>query len=64
MKIPPRQAYYSDTETAELKYAIGKISADILISYPPGIPVITYGEVITNEHLNFLSEDTKIRIVK
>ena len=64
MKMSPKQAYCSDTEFTELKNAAGKVSADILISYPPGIPIITYGEIITKDHLGFLNEDIKIRIVK
>lgn len=63
-KITPNQAFNAEYDFAAPEEAIGKICAEIITSYPPGIPVLTFGELIKKEHLNFLSSDTKIRIVK
>lgn len=36
--------------------AVGKISANHLWVYPPGIPVIVAGEIITKEHINIIEQ--------
>lgn len=42
-------AYYSKKELINLEEAIGRISAASIIPYPPGIPLIVPGEMITRE---------------
>lgn len=42
-------AYYSKKELVDLQAAIGRISAASIIPYPPGIPLIVPGEMITRE---------------
>lgn len=42
-------AYYSKKELIDLEQAIGRISAASIIPYPPGIPLIVPGEMITRE---------------
>ena len=64
MMLSPQYAYYANTQETELKNAIGKISSQIVTAYPPGIPVLTYGERISEEHLSFINPNYKIRIVK
>lgn len=59
-----QQAYNSDYTEVLLKDAIGKSCAQIITPYPPGIPVLTYGERICDEHLAFIDPEFKIRIVK
>lgn len=39
-----------------LQEAIGRICADMVIPYPPGIPVLMYGEKITKEHVQYIHE--------
>lgn len=48
----PRDVYYSEKEFVPLDKAIGRIPAGIIMSYPPGIPIVAVGEVFTQEHLN------------
>ncbi|MFD0768330.1 aminotransferase class I/II-fold pyridoxal phosphate-dependent enzyme [Bacillus sp. CGMCC 1.60114] len=38
-----------------LEEALGMIAADMIIPYPPGIPLLMYGEKITSEHINQIS---------
>lgn len=47
--MSPREAYYADTKTILWKDAIGCICGEMLAPYPPGIPVIYPGEMITRE---------------
>jgi arginine/lysine/ornithine decarboxylase len=45
----PREAFFSDTEYIPIKEADGRICADQIMIYPPGIPLLVPGEVITAE---------------
>lgn len=54
MKILPRTAFFAARELVPVKEAIGRISADSLAAYPPGIPNVLPGEVITTEVVEFL----------
>lgn len=42
------------TETVSLDQAAGKISAEYLFFYPPGIPVVAPGEMITGEIISLI----------
>ena len=44
--LTPREAYFAESETIEIKNAIGGISAQSLEPYPPGIAIINPGEII------------------
>ncbi len=43
-----REAYFSDTEMVDAKKAMGRISADLIAPYPPGVAVVAPGELLTN----------------
>ncbi|MCM3758294.1 aminotransferase class I/II-fold pyridoxal phosphate-dependent enzyme [Sporosarcina aquimarina] len=47
--MTPRDAYYAEQESIAIDDAIGRISADTLMIYPPGIPLVIPGERITCE---------------
>ncbi|MGG0658446.1 aminotransferase class I/II-fold pyridoxal phosphate-dependent enzyme [Rummeliibacillus pycnus] len=47
--ISPRDAHYAEHELVPVDMAIGKISADLLMIYPPGIPLVIPGELISEE---------------
>jgi lysine decarboxylase len=49
-----RDAYFSKTEVIPASATIGRVSADSLAAYPPGIPNILPGEIITAENIHFL----------
>lgn len=42
--ISPREAFYAEKEMVALEETLGKISGESIMSYPPGIPVVSYGE--------------------
>ncbi|MBR6501572.1 MAG: hypothetical protein IKT25_08705, partial [Firmicutes bacterium] len=56
MMITPRKAYFAATETVAWEEAKGRISAEMIAPYPPGIPVIYPGERMTEEVWSFLDE--------
>ncbi|HLK01253.1 MAG TPA: hypothetical protein VKU39_15275, partial [Streptosporangiaceae bacterium] len=45
--IPPREAFFAPHRTVPAKDAIGQVSAELVAPYPPGIPVLAPGELIT-----------------
>lgn len=49
-----RDAYFSKTEVVSAESAIGRVSSDSVAAYPPGIPNILPGELITAETVEFL----------
>lgn len=53
-RMSPRDAYFAATEIVSFGEAIGRVSADALAAYPPGIPNIAPGEEITLEAVEFL----------
>lgn len=47
MAMSPREAFFAPTRIVPTDDAVGGISADLIAPYPPGIPVLAPGEVIT-----------------
>lgn len=54
----PREAFYSEKNTIPFKESAGKICGEMIMAYPPGIPIITPGERITEEIIEYV-EDLK-----
>ena len=50
----PRDAFFAAKETVDADKAVGRICAEQITPYPPGIPVIIPGERITEELLGYL----------
>ena len=51
LRKSPREAFFSETEYVSIDKAIGRISADQIMIYPPGIPLLIPGEQISEEIL-------------
>lgn len=45
--MPPRQAFFAEHETVPRDQAVGRVCAELVAPYPPGIPVLAPGEEIT-----------------
>jgi len=54
MRMLPRDAFLAQTESIKFKSSKGRICAEIITPYPPGIPVIAPGEEITPEIIDYL----------
>lgn len=52
----PREAFYAKQLVVELDRAIGRVSAETLCPYPPGIPVLLPGEQVTREAVAHLRQ--------
>jgi arginine decarboxylase len=52
--LSPREAFFAATETLPLEETTERVCAEIVCPYPPGIPVLMPGEVITKTALDYL----------
>ncbi|GAA3322921.1 hypothetical protein GCM10020331_044730 [Ectobacillus funiculus] len=58
LALSPRDAFYSEAETVPFEEAAGRIIAEFVMVYPPGIPILTPGEIITAEKPGIYSKRT------
>ena len=54
LMLSPRDAMHCDTTPIVLSDSIGRISAEFLMAYPPGIPVLCPGEMITEDVVQYI----------
>jgi len=54
LSMSPREAFFAPSITVATPESIGCISAELVCPYPPGIPVLMPGEVITEEAIAYL----------
>ncbi|HKT05411.1 MAG TPA: hypothetical protein VJT31_38325, partial [Rugosimonospora sp.] len=45
--MTPRDAFFADHETVPGAAAVGRVCAEVVAPYPPGVPVLVPGEVVT-----------------
>jgi arginine decarboxylase len=53
--MSPREAFFAETEQIPVEQAAGRISAEMVSPYPPGVPVLAPGEQISQEALDYLT---------
>ena len=53
--ISMRDAYFAQTEMVDSAKARGRISADLIAPYPPGVAVVAPGEVLTEQIIDGLA---------
>ena len=56
--ISPRDAFLGEGEAVPVEEAIGRISAESIAGYPPGVPTLLPGELVTAEVVAYLRELT------
>ena len=54
--VPPREAFLGESEVVRSTDAVGRVSAESIAGYPPGIPALLPGERITEEAVAYLRE--------
>jgi lysine decarboxylase len=54
--LSPREAFFAPAETVPAAAAIGRVSAELVAPYPPGVPVLAPGELITAGAVKALRE--------
>lgn len=54
--VPPRTAYLGPKEPVPLPQAVGRIAAELVAPYPPGIPAVAPGERLTAAVVDYLRQ--------
>jgi arginine decarboxylase len=54
--LSPREAFYSETVSIPFEESAGRVIAEFIMIYPPGIPVLLPGERITEDNIAYIRE--------
>ena len=50
----PQQAFYAEKESLPMEQTAGRISGEFVMCYPPGIPILAPGEMVTQEIVEYI----------
>ncbi|MGK7955007.1 MAG: aminotransferase class I/II-fold pyridoxal phosphate-dependent enzyme [Crocosphaera sp.] len=56
LKLSTRDAFFAPKKPIDINQSIGQISGELICPYPPGIPVLMPGEIITREAIDYLKQ--------
>jgi arginine decarboxylase len=54
LAVSPRAAFFGASESVSIENAVGRVSAELIAPYPPGVPVLAPGERVTEQTLGAL----------
>lgn len=57
LSLTPRDAFYAETELVPFDESEGRIIAEFIMVYPPGIPIFIPGEIITKDNLLYIKKN-------
>ncbi|MFJ9117063.1 hypothetical protein ACIRJO_16070 [Streptomyces sp. NPDC102394] len=57
--VPPRDAFFGPTEDVPVSAAAGRVTAEMITPYPPGVPAILPGERLTEPVVRHLTTGLK-----
>ncbi|MFC6331312.1 aminotransferase class I/II-fold pyridoxal phosphate-dependent enzyme [Paenibacillus septentrionalis] len=60
LSLTPRDAFYAETEVIPFKESAGRIMAEFIYVYPPGIPILLPGEVISQNNIDYIIEHVEV----
>ncbi|MFD2443364.1 aminotransferase class I/II-fold pyridoxal phosphate-dependent enzyme [Bacillus sp. CGMCC 1.16607] len=60
LALTPRDAFYAKTEVVPIAEAVGRIIAEFVMVYPPGIPIFIPGEIITKDNLSYIQKNIEV----
>ncbi|MCF0128773.1 MAG: aminotransferase class I/II-fold pyridoxal phosphate-dependent enzyme [Pseudobutyrivibrio sp.] len=52
--VSPQKAFYGGKESLPMKETVGRICTEFVMCYPPGIPILAPGEIITEEIIDYI----------
>lgn len=55
VEMPPQKAFYADRESLPIEQTAGRVCAEFVMCYPPGIPILAPGERITKDILDYIA---------
>ncbi|MDQ0253871.1 arginine/lysine/ornithine decarboxylase [Evansella vedderi] len=60
LSLSPRDAFYAETEVIPLDMSAGRIIAEFVMVYPPGIPILIPGEIIDEDNLEYIAKNIEV----
>ncbi|MBW7473595.1 aminotransferase class I/II-fold pyridoxal phosphate-dependent enzyme [Paenibacillus oenotherae] len=60
LSLTPRDAFYAETEVVPFKESAGRIIAEFIYVYPPGIPILLPGEVISQVNIDYIVDHVEV----
>ena len=76
IKVTPKEAFYAEKVSKKITECEGEVSGEFIMCYPPGIPILAPGELVTKEAIDCIvyskekgclvtgTEDMKIENIK
>jgi len=58
--LSPRDAFFAPSRAVPLSETAGQVSAELVIPYPPGIPVLAPGDIISGEKIEYLQHGASL----
>ena len=55
VKATPQEAFYAEKVKLPIEETVGRICAESVMCYPPGIPILAPGEMITEDILSYIN---------
>lgn len=52
--MSPQEAFYGEKESLPIRETAGRVCSEFVMCYPPGIPILTPGEQITEEIIDYI----------
>ena len=50
----PQESFYGDKESLPIGDTVGRVCSEFVMCYPPGIPILAPGEMVTEEILHYI----------
>lgn len=60
LALTPRDAFYAETELVPFDESEGRIVAEFIMVYPPGIPIFIPGEIVTKDNLLYIKKNIEV----
>nr|WP_286672221.1 aminotransferase class I/II-fold pyridoxal phosphate-dependent enzyme [Cohnella hashimotonis] len=60
LSLTPRDAFYGETEIVPFRASAGRIIAEFIYVYPPGIPILLPGEVISQDNIDYIVDHLEV----
>ena len=53
--LPPKAAFYAEKVSLPLRECVGRVAAEFVMCYPPGIPILAPGERVTGDIVEYIA---------
>ncbi len=63
VRYTPYLVWNRPSKEVDIKYSLSRVSMELITDYPPGVPVLLPGEVIKKEHIEYLADRQKIKVL-